>query len=551
MDKNAGDLFVKALENQGIEYIFGIPGEENLYLLEALRKSEIKFITTHHEQGAGFMASAYGRLTGKVGVALSTLGPGATNLLTPIAYSFLGGFPSLFITGQKPIYQGKQGKFQIVDILGIMEKVTKSSKGILNIKEINNIINESIFLSLDGRKGPTHIEFAEDISAQKFESLNPNKVFKNDNLEFKNEDVLNFKNFLESAKHPLFILGREMNQGILSIKMTDFINKNKLPFITTQMGKGSVSEDLPYFLGTTSLSRNDYIHQAISSSDTIFILGHDIMEKPPFIFDEENMLNKKVIHINSYPLVKDKVYLPNFEILVNLEEFLNKINSLELNNTNWDFSYFYQVKNKLELNVKEFDENNNFPLRPEKIVYDVRQVMSKEDIVSLDNGMYKIYFARNYKALGSNTLLLDNNLATMGAGLPVAMTAKLLFPSHRVLAVVGDGGFMMNVAELETAKRLNLDLVILILNDSGYGMIKWHQEEMNIPYYALDFNNPDFVKLAESFGCNGYKLKEGDNLIQILEDAFNKKGIHIIDCKIDYSHHKEALRKITKEDIIN
>jgi len=542
----ASDLFIKALENEGVEYIFGIPGEENLDFLESLRKSKIKLIVTRHEQAAGFMAATIGRLTGKPGVCLSTLGPGATNFVTAAAYATLGGMPMLMITGQKPVKSSKQGHFQIVNTSEIFAPVTKFTKQIINANQIPCLVREAFRTSMEERPGAVHLELPEDVAAEEANQTDLFSVEKIRRPVAEEKAILSAVDMILHAKHPLILLGAGANRKTISKMLEEFVEVTGIPVFNTQLGKGVLDERHPLYLGCAALSSGDYLHCAIDKADLILNIGHDVVEKPPFIMKRNG---QKVIHINFYSAKVDNIYFPHLEVVGDIANALWQMKEqfAARNCSDIDIEYFQKVKQKIEEHIRRDERKEQFPLLPQHIVYDVRKIMPEEGILCLDNGMYKLWFARNYKAYAPNTFLLDNALATMGAGLPSAMAAKLLFPEKKVVAVCGDGGFMMNSQELETALRLGLDLVVVILNDSGYGMIKWKQEGMGMKNFGLEFQNPDFVKYAESYGAEGHRIGNAGEFAKVLEACLNKKGVHIIEVPVDYSENVKVLTKELKE----
>ncbi len=532
----ASDLFVKALENEGVEYIFGIPGEENLDMLDSLRNSTIELVITRHEQAAGFMAATYGRLTGKAGVCMSTLGPGATNFVTATAYAQLAGMPMMMVTGQKPIKKSKQGEFQIVQIVDMMQPLTKFTKQIVNGNTIPSLVRKCFKLSEEERPGAVHLEFPEDIAAESTDTA-VMPVVKPRRAVAEDKAITEAIELIKAAKHPLILIGAGANRKLTSKMLTELIDKLGIPFVDTQMGKGVVDERHEKFLGTAALSANDYVHCAIDKADLIINVGHDSIEKPPFIMSDGD--GRKVIHINFFSAMVDEVYFPNQEVVGDIANAIWRIKEGLSPQPHWDFDLFKKVKQKVETVTAKDMDHAGFPLKPQRIVSDIRAIMSDQDIVTLDNGMYKIWFARHYKAHAPNTLLLDNALATMGAGLPSAIAAKMIHPQRRVVSVSGDGGFMMNSQELETAVRLGLDLVVIVLNDNAYGMIKWKQEGMGLEEFGLDYTNPDFVKYAESFGAAGHRITAADELKTVLSQAFEAGGVHVIDIPIDYSDNHQ------------
>ena len=536
-----------------MEYIFGIPGEENLDLLDSLKRSKIQLVLTRHEQAAGFMAATYGRLTGKPGVCLSTLGPGATNFVTSAAYAQLGGMPMIMLTGQKPIKKSKQGQFQIVDIVEMMKPITKWSKQIIHGNTIPSLIREAFRLAREERPGGICLELPEDIAAETTDTsiLPPIKV-RRPTADVKS--VEQAVHMMQQAKRPLLLIGAGANRYTVSKMLLEFLKATGMYFFNTQMGKGVVDERHPLFLGTAALSNDDYIHRAIDHADLVINVGHDVIEKPPFFMEKDG---KQVIHINYFSARVDDIYFPQLEIvgdianaLWQIKEKWTTVEATKKISSTWDKTYFERVKQAIEAHiVSPKSQATSFPMLPQRVVREVRKVMPEDSIITLDNGVYKIWFSRNYKAYFPNTVLLDNALATMGAGLPSAIAAKIVYSQteKKVMAIVGDGGFMMNSQELETAIRLKLDLVVLILRDDAYGMIKWKQTAMGYDTYGLDFGNPDFVKYAESYGAKGYRVQKVDDFVPILQQALNSKGVHVIDLLIDYSENETILIKELSE----
>ena len=539
----ASDLFVKALEAEGVEYIFGIPGEENLDLLESLRTSTIKLILTRHEQGAGFMAATYGRLTGKVGVCLATLGPGATNLVTPAAYAQLGAMPMLMITGQKPIKTSKQGRFQVIDIVDMMRPITKFTAQVVSGDRIPSMVREAFRLAHEERPGAVHIELPEDIAVETTTQplLSPS-LTRRPIAEYK--AIANAIDMIEQATSPLLLIGAGANRKLTAKMLREFVDKTCIPFVTTQMGKGVLNESDPRFAGNTALSDNDFVHRAIERADLIINVGHDVVEKPPFFMHHNG---KKVIHINFESAAVDPVYFPQAEVIGDIANSVWQIKEGIDPHEAWKLDFYKDVHEAYVQHRAEAENDSRFPILPERFVRDIRKVMPDEGIVTLDNGVYKIWFARNYPAYHPNTLLLDNALASMGAGLPSAIAAKLVKPDVPVLSVCGDGGFMMNSQEIETAVRLKLDLVVIILRDDAYGMIKWKQAHMTFDEFGLDYRNPDFVKYAQSYGAKGWRVDSADILIPMVESCLNNPGVHVIDCPVDYSQNDKTLNQTIAE----
>ena len=540
----ASDLFVKALEAEGVEYIFGIPGEENLDFLDSLRNSKIKLILTRHEQAAGFMAATYGRLTGKAGVCLSTLGPGATNFVTAAAYGQLGALPMLMITGQKPIKSSKQGKFQIVDVVEMMKPLTKYTQQIVGGDNIPSRVHEAFRLAEEERPGATHLELPEDIARDETDAdLLPKRHVRRPIAEQKS--IHQAVEALQKAKHPLLLIGAGANRKQTARMLRDFVDEFQIPFFSTQMGKGVLDERDPLFLGNAALSDGDFLHRAIAHSDLILNVGHDVVEKPPFFMHVDD--GRTVIHVNFRTAEVDPVYFPQVEVVGDIANSVWQIKQALTAQDHWDFDYFLKIRERVQEHLSEGVDDPRFPIYPQRLVADIRKVMPDDGIIALDNGVYKIWFARNYRAHLSNTVLLDNALATMGAGLPSALAAQIVFPERRVMAICGDGGFLMNSAEMETAVRLKLNLIVLILRDNAYGMIKWKQSNMDFPNWGLDFGNPDFVKYAESYGAHGHRVASAEGLAPLLEQCFQAGGVHLVEAPVDYSENDRILNHEIKE----
>lgn len=502
-------------------------------LLEAIRESSIEMITTRDEQTAVFMAATIGRLTGRAGVALSTLGPGATNLVTGVAYAQLGAMPLLVITGQKPIRKSKQGKFQIVDVVRMMKPITKFTETIVSADRVPSSVYHAIRMAENERPGAVHLEFPEDIAEEETDAkaLTWEKI-RRPVPDDKNINML--VSAVESAKSPIIMIGAGANRKLIRKQLRNFIEKTDIPFISTQMGKGVEDESDSRYIGTAALSDNDFVHKALEHADLILMVGHDITEKPPILDSNK----QKIVHINFSPAEIDDVYTPDVEIVGDISYALWAATE-RIKLQKWDFTKFYEIKEKLVANISYKADSDDFPIKPQRFASSLRAILPHDAIVSLDNGMFKLWVARNYPAYDQNTVLLDNALATMGAGLGVGMAAKMLKPDKKVVVVAGDGGFLMNLADLETAVRLKLDLTIIVLNDNGYGMIKWKQKSMNLKDYGLSFSNPDFEKLAESFGASGHgkKIKSVADFEKCLKEVINSKGIHIIELPIDYSEN--------------
>ncbi len=540
----ASDLLVQCLEQEGVDYVFGVPGEENLDFLDSLsRSTRITLILTRHEQGAGFMAATYGRHTGKAGVCLATLGPGATNFVTAAAYATLGGMPMLMITGQKPIKKSKQGRFQIIDVVEMMKPITKYTHQLASADNIPARTREAMRLAQEEKPGATHLELPEDIAHDPTDAtpLVPSFVRRPvPDAKAVKEAV----KAIEAAQSPILVVGAGANRTMTSRMLNQLIDKTGIPFLTTQLGKGVVDERHPKFLGCAALSAGDFVHAAIRKADVIVNIGHDVIEKPPFFMATGGAT---VIHMSNKSAQVDPVYFPQIEVVGDIANAVWQMKEMILPQPRWDFAGMMAARAAEVAHRDAAIGDTRCPIYPQYLVDQIRKAMPADGIIALDNGVYKIWFARNYLAYQANTVLLDNALATMGAGLPSAMASAMVYPGRRVMAICGDGGFMMNSQEMETAVRLGVNITVLILNDNSYGMIRWKQANMGFKDWGLTYGNPDFVKYAESYGATGHRVTSAEMLPGLLAACLNAKGVQLIDCPVDYSDNDRILNKEIKE----
>ncbi|MGB9939507.1 acetolactate synthase large subunit [Methanosarcina sp.] len=530
----ASDLLVAQLEEEGVEYIFGLPGEENLDLLESLRTSGIKLVVTRHEQAAAFMAATYGRLTGKPGVCFSTLGPGATNLVTGVAQAQLIGAPLISISGQKALADNWQARFQLVNVVRMMEPLCKNAVSITDPGMIPTVIRNAFKRAEAERPGAVHIELPEDVAGEETEAV----VQKRSEIKIPYPDpeaVKKAATMVCEAKNPLIIVSSGANRNSVTEELEDFIGRTGIYLVHTQMGKGVVPDDCVHSLFATGIHARDYVNCGIDGADLIITIGYDIVEYPPYLWNRT--LDKKIINIDFVESVPDRYFNPTVEIIGDVASSIRELAACIPGKR--EFPVFEHTRNFIEEKINAI-ARKSYPPLPQAVVQSVRKVLGREDIITLDNGIYKLWFARLYKAYAPNTVLLDNALATMGAGLPSGIAAKLLHPERRVLAICGDGGFMMNCQEIETAIRYGIPIVVLILNDNGFGFIKWKQKKMHFKDFGLDYGNPDFSRFAGSFGAAGFRINEDDDLAEVLERAFALNKVAVIECPIDYSVNYET-----------
>jgi len=349
---------------------------------------------------------------------------------------------------------------------------------------------------------------------------------------------------LETARAPVLVIGAGANRKMTGRMLLQFIEKTGIPFITTQLGKGVIDETHPKFLGCAALSAGDFCHKAIEAADVIVNVGHDVIEKPPFFMRPGGA---DVIHVSTRTAEVDPVYFPQIEVIGDIANAIWQMKEDIVPSSRWNFDPMLKARAAEIEHTATMCDDTRFPIFPACLVKKVREAMPPDGIICLDNGVYKIWFARNYVARQPNTVLLDNALATMGAGLPSAMASAMVYPDRKVMAICGDGGFMMNSQELETAVRLKLNLTVLILNDSSYGMIRWKQANMGFEDWGLEFGNPEFVKYAESYGAIGHRVESAEQLPELLRHTLDTPGVHLVDCPVDYSDNDRILNKEIRE----
>ena len=445
--------------------------------------------------------------------------------------------PMVMITGQKAIHTSRQARFQIVDVVSAFKPLTKLSRQIASAASIPSVVRDAFRIAMEERPGPVLLELPEDVAGEEGPDLQPIPVHPIETPVAHRVALDRAAEMILRAKRPLIMLGATASRPRSTSGLAGFVRRMQIPFFTTQMGKGTVPSGANLYMGTAALSERDYVHEAVDKADLIIAIGHDTIEKPPFIMGPNG---PQVIHISYTPANVDQVYFPHAEVVGDVGPSLELLAD-RLEGKLHNAGALLTLREGILSRITARNTEDRWPPTPQRVVHDVRQVIPSDGIVALDNGMYKIWFARNYRTYVANTLLLDNALATMGAGLPSAMMASLMYPERRVMAVCGDGGFMMNSQELETAVRLGLNLVVLILDDGAYGMIRWKQAVDNFPDFGLTFGNPDFVKYAESYGAKGTRVTATGDLIPVLEAAFAGGGVHLVAVPIDYSENTRVL----------
>ena len=543
----AAELLVRCLENEGVKYIFGIPGEENLDVMQALRNSSIQFITTRHEQGAAFMADVYGRLTGKAGVCLSTLGPGATNLVTGVADANSDGAPLVAITGQVDTNRMHITSHQFLDLVQMFTPITKRSKQIVRPDSINEIVRIAFKYAESEKPGAAHIDLPNDIAKLPVPE-DPNVMPMRHTAVHQEltgvADVEKAAGLIFQAEHPVILAGHSAVRVHAAEALTKFAEQLKIPVINTMMAKGIIPMDNRYSMGTMGIPQRDFQNVMLDNSDLVIAVGYDIVEFSPSKWNRTQ--NHKIIHLDVRPAHIHSLYQPQVQVVGDISDSLEKI-AVRCHREN-EPELFFRLKKLMLEDYSAAESDDGFPIKPQRVLHDIRQVLGQEDILISDVGAHKMWIGRQYNCYHPNTCIISNGFASMGISVPGAIAAKLIYPEKKVLAVSGDGGFMMNCQEMETALRIGVPIVVMIFNDSGYGLIRWKQEDHFGSSCFTDFTNPDFVKFAESMGAKGYRIQSAEEIIPVLEDAFSQNVPCIIDCPIDYSENTRLSERLQKMD---
>jgi len=533
MTMNAANLFIDCLVNEGIEYIFGVPGEENEDFLFALENSPITFIPVRHEQGGAFMANVWGRLTGKAGVCLATLGPGATNLITGVADANLDKAPLVAITGQGSSERLHHESHQIIDVVDMMKSVTKWNTTITNPKVIPEIVRKAFKLAQEEKPGATHIELPENIAgmdlSEKMSALSIHNVRRpSPDAKALSEAI----QLIKAAKNPIIVAGNGAIRKRASKALTALSNQYNIPVACTFMGKGAISDRDSGCLGSVGLGFKDYVIEAFEQSDLVISIGYDIAEYDPENWNEN--ANKTIIHIDFASAEVFTHYIPKVEIVADIAESINALIA-GLEGSKWD-SWYTDIRDRIQESIHSFtlDDSSEIFNAP-GVINAVREVLPDNGLVISDVGSHKMWIARNYQTYEPNSCLISNGLASMGISLPGGIAAAMVDDSRPVISIMGDGGSMMNIQELETAKRLDLHFIIIILNDNNYGLIEWKQEMNEGKSFGTKLTNPDFVKLAQSFGINAHKPSDIADLKSVIAQSISEKQLTLIEIPINVS----------------
>lgn len=534
----ASDLFVQCLEEEGIEYIFGVPGEENADFMMSLEKSKsVKFVLTRHEQGAAFMAEIYGRLTGNPAGCLGTLGPGATNLITGVADSNMDRAPMLVLTGQGASTRLHKESHQIMDVCGMFRPVVKWTNSVLHPDNIPEMVRKAVRISRTEKPGACHLELPEDIA--KLDTNKTPMTPKRFRRPVSDQKIVDQAwDQIKAAKRPVIIAGNGCIRKRASAQLRRFAEQTGIGVVSTFMAKGCVDMDADYCLYTIGLQSKDVVACAVDAADLVITLGYDLVEYHPNLWNPDG--SKPIVHVDFLPAEIDEDYHPDVEVVGDLAHALWMLNECVARDgaPNYDLAQQAGVRRdmtaELEMHKDDVTEGS---VRPQKVLWDARQVMGPKDILLSDVGAHKMWIARHYQCHEPNTCLIPNGFCSMGFALPGAIAAAMVYPDRRVLGISGDGGFMMNVQEMETAKRLNLNFVMMVWEDGGYGLIKWKQTNEFKRHTELSFGNPDWNQLASAFGWNGHYVSNAVDIAPALEAAFNEAGPSLVVVPIDYAEN--------------
>jgi len=524
----AADLFIRCLENEGVEYVFGIPGEENLDVMDALLGSSIRFITVRHEQGAAFMADVYGRLTGRAGVCLATLGPGATNLITGVADANMDHAPLVAIAGQAGTNRLHKESHQVLDLTNLFEPITKYSTSLLDPDIIPEVVRKAFKLAQSEKTGAAFIEFPENIAEMDVD-LDLLPVTQPGEPEPSAGKLSEAAALISTARHPMILAGNGVVRSGASAQLAGFAEKLNIPAANTFMAKGVIPFKHRCALGSAGLQANDYVSCGFDQADVIICVGYDLVEYHPYLWHPGR--DRTIIHIDYSPAETDAHYPVAVGVIGDIRLSLERIARLAMPHQG---AHVRPLRERLVREMDQHRDDMDFPVKPQKIIWDLRTALDLEDIVVCDVGAHKMWMARMFRCEHPNTCIISNGFASMGIAVPGAIAAKLVHPERHVVAVTGDAGFMMNSQEIETAIRCKLPIVILIWSDSSYGLIEWKQMNQFKRISNVHFSNPDFVAYAESFGAKGYRVERTADFPAILEAALANNTVSIIDCPVDY-----------------
>jgi acetolactate synthase-1/2/3 large subunit len=525
---NTAEALVACLKNEGVSRVFALPGEEIMDLMEAMVEGGIELVVTRHEQGAAFMADLTGRLTGSAGVCMSTLGPGATNLVTGVADADCDRAPVVAITGQASLDRTHKESHQYLDLVALFEPITKWNMQIMRPVTVAEAVRSAFRFAKQERPGATHLDLPEDVALETVpagvEPLDPTDPKAHVARESQIDAAVAL---LKTARHPLILAGNGVIRGHSSKYLQRFAETLNIPVAKTFMGKGAIAYNHPLSIGTLGMQARDYINCGFDMADVVICIGYDLIEYAPKAWNPDKRI--KVLHVDQTPAEVDAHYMPAQEVTgdcrVALSQMMEKLEA-------WPDGPIHRLHGLVNKSLQHYRDDKSFPMKPQRVLLEVREALAPEDILISDVGAHKIWIARDYPTIVPNTCIISNGFASMGIALPGAIAAKLVRPERKILAIAGDGGALMNIQELETAVRVNAPFVLMVWSDSRYGLIDWKQRNRYGRARAVEFGNPDWVKLAESFGCKGVRIGAADELGPALKWALDQNVPTIVDVPI-------------------
>ncbi len=542
MKQTTAQLLVQCLENEGVKFVFGIPGEENIYFIDACNRSSIRYILVRHEQGASFMAEIYGRLTGSPGVCSATLGPGALNLVLGLGDAYADGIPLIALAAQVGLNRIFKETHQFIDLKSLFRPITKWSETVVNPLATPEIIRKAFKVACEERPGPVFLAIPEDV--EKF-VINPplhplkvNQVFGGDANQ---KQVQRALDLLAQSKKPIILVGYGASRHLMQDELIQFAEKLQAPVVTTFQAKGTFPDDHPLMLGTIGFMMHDMTNFGLDQADLIIAIGYELEEYAPVNINPAS--RTPILHIHSLPAEVDENYMISVGIEGDIKLCVTTLTA-QLPQHQGKRNSLSKIAGLIKQELDYGRQSKDFPLKPQRIVDDTRQALGREDIVLVDTGALKMWMARLYPTYLSNTCVISNGLSTMGFALPGALAAKLACPDRKVLAVMGDGAFLMNAQEIETAMREKISFTILIWVDQGYGLIRWKMDLELKHHSHIDFSNPDFVKFAESFGAKGYLIQHADELLPTLKACLESEGVNVIACPVDYRENDKLTDRL-------
>lgn len=547
----ASDLFVRCLEAEGVTHIFGVPGEENADLMMSLKNSSIKFVLCRHEQAAAFIADAYGRLTGKAGVCLATLGPGVTNLVTGLADANMDRAPVVAIVGQGSTKRLHKESHQVMDAIAMVRPISKWAHSVVDEETIPEVIRKAFKLAECEKPGVTVIELPEDVAKEPV-NARPMNVYRTRRPGADHKAIKQAVDLITRARRPVILAGNGAVRKRAASQLRRLSHKTGIPVVNTFMGKGALSMDDRHCLFTMGLQSRDHINHALDEVDVVITVGYDLVEYSPSFWNAH--CDKQIVHIDFLPAEIDSHYTVAVDVVGDIADALWQINmELERDHAGdlplQDIETWQRLRNTILGDFAMEKHDDSFPMKPQKILWDVREFLGPEDILLSDVGAHKMWISRYYQCQAPNTCLISNGFCSMGFALPGAIGAKLAHPDRRVLGICGDAGFMMNVQDLETAVRLNLNVVYMVWEDGEYGLIKWKQQnQFNGEHSDLRFGNPDWELLARAFGMWGRTVRDAGELPAVLEEAFQQQGPALIAVPVDYRENMKLSERLGRID---